>query len=171
MGAGTIELITTYLEMRERPKLQVQGPHRGGMLLRLEEPSVTFYRYLYETIGGSYLWRERSGRRDDELTGLMLDPLLDVVVFFLGGAPAGFFELDRSTPGEIRLVHFGLVPEFRGRGLGRWLLAYAIDMAWDHDPGRVWATITNVDDPRALLTYQWAGFAAVETRRETVARG
>jgi len=170
-GAGTIELITTYLEMRERPKLEVKGPHRGGMLLRLEEPSVAFYRYLYETVGGSYLWRERRARSDDDLAGLLLDPLLEVVVLFLGGAPAGFFELDRRTPAEIRLVHFGLVPEFRGRGLGlgRWLLASAIDMAWDQDPDRVWATITNVDDPGALLTYQWAGFAAVETRRETVA--
>jgi GNAT superfamily N-acetyltransferase len=161
-----IELITTHLEMRERPHLQVTGPHRGGMLLRLDEPSIPFYRYLYEQVGGSRPLRERAGGSDVELGEHLLDPRIDVVVFFLGGAPAGFFELDRRVENEVRLVHYGLLPEFRGRGLGRWLLAIAVDAAWVADPERVWATITSRDDPRALLTYQWAGFTAVETSRE-----
>lgn len=163
-----IELITTHLEMLERPHLQVKGPHRGGMLLRLDEPSVPFYRYLYEQVGGSNEWRERAGKGDEDLTEHLLDPEIDVVVFFLGGAPAGFFELNRRVAEEVRLVHYGLLPEFRGRGLGRWLLAVAVDAAWVADPERVRATITNLDDPRALLTYQWAGFTAVETTREDV---
>ena len=163
-----MELITTSLEMRERPGLQAKGPHRGGMLLRLDEPSVPFYRYLYDRVGGSYRWRERSALRDPDLEALLRDPQIDVVVFFLRGAPAGFFELDGRIPDEVRLAHYGLVPEFRGRGLGRWLLAVAVDAAWDRDPERVWATVTNLDDPRALLSYQWAGFIPVDSVRETL---
>lgn len=167
-GAGMIELTTTLLEMRERPKLQEKGPHRGGMLLRLEEPSVSFYRYLYETVGGSWIWWSRRRMGDAGIIEIIGDPRVDVFVLYLGGVPAGFFELDRRVEGEIELVHFGLVLEFAGRELHRWLLAFAVEMAWNHEPERLWTTTTNFSDPRSVLTYQWAGFVPYETRRESV---
>lgn len=163
-----IELTTTFLEMTERPKLQEKGPHRGGMLLRLEEPSVSFYRYLYETVGGAWIWWSRRRLSDEDLTAILGDPHIDVFVLYLGGVPAGFFELDRRVNGEIELVHFGFNPDFSGRELHRWLLAFAVEMAWDHKPERLWTTTTNLSDARAVLTYQWAGFVPYETHRESV---
>ena len=163
-----MELITTLLEMREHPRLQAKGPHRGGMLLRLEEPSVSFYRYLYEAVGGGWGWQRRRRLPDEELVTIIADEAVDVLVFYLGGVPAGFIELDRRLEDEVELVRFGLVPEFRGRALGKWLLSVAVDSAWGHEPQRLWAAATNLDDPRVLLLCQWAGFTAYDTRRETL---
>jgi GNAT superfamily N-acetyltransferase len=163
-----VELITTLLEMREHPRLQAKGPLRGGMLLRLEEPSVPFYRYLYEAVGGGRGWQLRRRLSDEDLLTIISDDLVDVLVFYLGGVPAGFIELDRRLESEVELVRFGLVPGFRGRALGKWLLAVAVDSAWGHEPQRLWAAATNLDDPRVLLMCQWAGFAAYDTRRETL---
>jgi GNAT superfamily N-acetyltransferase len=81
--------------------------------------------------------------------------------------PAGSFELDRRVDGEIQLRNFGLAPEFIGRGLGKHLLASAVDSAWDHEPNRVWVRSTSLEHPRGLLTYQWAGFVPYESTRET----
>ncbi len=156
-------MITTYLEMREHPRLQVRWPHRGGMLLRLDEPSAPFYRYLYERMGGEP--DRLRGLSDADLRERLTDPSLDVFVFFLGGAPAGFFEFDRRKEGEVGLTRLGLFPEFRGRRLGKWLLAFAVDAAWDYEPDRVWTSVTDRDDPRTLLLCQWAGFVPYETTR------
>jgi len=49
------EVIVTYLEMRSRPTLTVARPYRGVMLLRLEQPTAAFYRYLYTAVGSRWM--------------------------------------------------------------------------------------------------------------------
>jgi GNAT superfamily N-acetyltransferase len=161
------ELIITYLEMRARPTLTVARPYRGVMLLRLEQPTVPFYRYLYDAVGARWGWTARSEISDSELAAIITDPLVEVFVLYVGGVPAGLFELDRRIPGEVELSHYGLAPEFIGRGLGKPLLASAVEAAWASDPERVWARSTNRDHPRGLLVYQWAGFVPYREERVT----
>lgn len=160
------EVITTYLEMRSRPSLTFTRPHRSGMLLRLEEPDPRFYRYLHATVGDGWGWPGLDTRSDAELIERLADPAVEVFVLFIGGVPAGFFELDRRAAGEVELARFGLAPEFIGRGLGKMLLASAVETAWDHEPDRVWVRSSSREHPRGLLTYQWAGFEPYEERRE-----
>ncbi len=159
------DLIITYLEMRSRPTLSVARPYRGVMLLQLEQPTAVFYRYLYSAIGTQWRWWERSLLSDTELLAIIGDPLVEVFVLYVGGTPAGFFELDRRVSGEVELTHFGLAPEFIGRGLGKPLLASAVESAWDGEPSRVWVKSTNRDHPRGLLVYQWAGFVPYREER------
>jgi GNAT superfamily N-acetyltransferase len=154
--------VTTLLEMRERPQLVVTRPHRAGMLLRLEEASVGFYRFLHDQ-AGTQRSRSRLSGDDDAVFTRLVDPLIDVFVLFMGGAPAGFFELDRRVDGEVEVVHTGLLSEFQGRGLGKYLVATAVDTAWDEDPSRVWTSACGDDDPRGLLLYQWSGFIPYAT--------
>jgi len=161
------EVITTYLEMLARPSLVVTRPHRSGMLLRLEEPTIGFYRYLYETVGSRWGWTGRSAMSDEELMEVIRDDRVEIFVLYMGGVPAGTFELDRRVDGEIELRNFGLAPDFIGRGLGKHLLASAVDAAWDHEPERVWVRSSSLDHPRGLLTYQWAGFVPYQSSRET----
>lgn len=160
MGA---QVITTYLEMREHPRLQTRGPHRGVLLVRLDEPSVPFYRFLNQRMG-AHADRLRA-LSDDAVAARLTDAALDVFVLYMGGAPAGFFELDRRREGEVRLSRLGLFPEFRGRHLGKWFLSLAVEAAWDYRPERVWTSVSEGDDPRTLLLCQWAGFVPYETTR------
>lgn len=166
----TNEVIITYLEMRSRPSLQVTRLQRAGMLLRLDPPTPGFYRYLYTTVGEPWGWTERSGLTDDELGSIIVDTEVDVFVLYMGGVPAGMFELDRRTEGEVRLRHFGLIPDFRERGLGKRLLAAAVEAAWDHEPDRLWVAYSSDEHPRGLLVYQWAGFEPYEEERVTGGR-
>ena len=151
------ETPTAILEMTARPGLLVKWPHRGGMLLRLEEASVEFYRFLLVSIGVSQ-GTDRLALSDEALFAMLEDPLLEVFVLFLGAAPAGVFELDRREPGAVELAHFGLLPGFGGRGLAKYLLVKAVEAAWDEDPDRVWVSTAGSDDAGSLLLYQWAGF-------------
>lgn len=168
VAAVAIQLITTYLEMRERPSLNVASPTRPSMLLEAIEVDTSFYRFLQESIDAGWPKLERSAMDDGALARLLGDDLVRVFVLYVGGIPAGFFELDERMPEETELVQIGVGEAFRGRGLGRYLLAAAVETAWDESPLRVWVRSTNLDDPRAVLLYQWAGFTPYETERREV---
>jgi GNAT superfamily N-acetyltransferase len=88
---------------------------------------------------------------------------------YTGGVPAGFVELDRRREDEVEIAYFGLLPEFIGRGLGRYLLAWSIDKAFALAPEgishRLWVHTCNHDHPEALALYQRAGFDVYRQER------
>ena len=86
------------------------------------------------------------------------DEAVEIYVLYADGAPAGFAELDRRSRGEIELAYFGMMPFFIGRGLGRYLLAWAIERAWSYEPERLAVNTCTLDHPKALPLYQQLGF-------------
>ena len=156
---GKLREVVTYLEMRASPKRMLVTPTgRKVALMRAERPTVHFYRYLYNTVGEPWLWWERRAKDDDTLTGIIQDPLVEIYVLYAEGVPAGFAELDRRQDDEIELAYFGLLPEFIGRGLGRYFMTWTVDAAWRHEPERLWVHTCNFDHPGALSVYQRDGF-------------
>jgi GNAT superfamily N-acetyltransferase len=161
----------TYLEMREQP-VRPTTPSPSGRsklaLLRAENPTLSFYRYLYGAVGVDLNWTDRLILDDDDLRAIIQHPLVEIYVLYLGGVPAGFVELDRRRDNEIELAYLGLLPEFAGRGWGRYLLDWAIHTAWSHGPERLWLHTCDLDNPRALPLYQRAGFIAYDQKIEKV---
>lgn len=158
MPSGKIEWITTCLEITRPP---VRPPlHRSGKLslLRAESPTLSFYRYLYNTVGGAWLWHERRRWSDDEVRAVIHSEKVEIYVLYVAGVPAGFAELDRRWNDEVELVHLGMIPEFAGRGLGNYLLGWAVDQAWSKPARRVWTRTSNHDHPKAIAVFQRAGF-------------
>jgi ribosomal protein S18 acetylase RimI-like enzyme len=157
---GKLDVTVTYLEMTERPdSLPAVTPARGTSLLRADQPPVSFYRYLYDTVGGPWLWYERRAMDDETLIGHIHDPEVEIYVLYHHGAPAGYAEIDRRVRGEVELAYAGLVPDAIGRGLGLALLTWAVELAWNSAPDRVWVHTCTLDHPRALAMYQRVGFA------------
>lgn len=158
--------VITYLEMRERPKLPRVPPPFGIRLalMRAEEPTVSFYRYLYETVGTPWLWYERRLMDDGALAAQIRKPTTEIFVLHVAGVPAGYFELDAAQPEETELCYFGLIPEFIGRGLGPFMLQAAVDRAWERPISRLWVHTRMFDHPKALGHYQRAGFVVYQRR-------
>lgn len=157
---------TTYLEMLARPQWTLPLPHAGLMVLHAKKPTLSYYRYLYETVGRDYSWTTRSKLSDADLKSLIHDPLMEVHVLMVEGVPAGFAELDRRMGKEIELVQFGLIPEFIGKGLGRYFLEWTIDRAWNYGPRRFWLHTDTMDHPAALPNYLKAGFTIFKEQFE-----
>jgi GNAT superfamily N-acetyltransferase len=127
---------------------------------------VPFYRFLYDTVGGPYLWWLRRVASDESLAALLSDPLVSIHVLYIDDEPAGFFELDGRAEPSVNLSYFGLLPHAIGRGLGNVLLRSAVDAAWDRAPRGVTVNTCTADHPRALPTYLRAGFREVRKVRE-----
>jgi GNAT superfamily N-acetyltransferase len=85
----------------------------------------------------------------------------------LGGATAGYFELQRHHDGTVELMYFGLVESFIGRGLGGWLLTRAVEESFAIGARRMSLNTCTLDSPRALPNYLARGFTIVREDRYT----
>lgn len=163
--AGKLPDTITYLEMTAKPlRLPRPAPAAKLALMRAERCTPSFYRYLYIQVGEPWLWFERRVIDDTALAAQIHKPAIEIFVLYVGGVPAGFFELDTAVRRETKLCYFGLIPDFIGRRLGPYLLQAAIDQAWSRPIDRFWLHTSTFDHPKALGVYQRAGFVVYARR-------
>ncbi len=167
-GAARIPVTVTYLEMTEPHGLPpVPTPNLKLALMRAVEPTVHFYRYLYDVVGRQWKWIDRKRISDDALRAIIHDDKVEIYVVYVDGVPAGYAEIDfREFPKVVDLAYFGLVADFIGRGLGPWLLTWTIAAMWRGGPARITVNTCTLDHPSALPLYQRMGFSPYD-RRET----
>ena len=169
-GVGRTVLVTvTYLEMMS-PDQRTTPPEwtESAVVVRAECPTISFYRYLYDTVGADWDWFERRRLSNEALAAIIHDDAVEVFVLYVRGVPAGYVELDRRVEGEVEIAYFGLVPDYIGRGLGPCLLGWGLDRAWSCGPRRVWLHTCSLDHPKALSVYRRAGFEVFDRRVEPV---
>ena len=161
----TIPVTVTYLEMTSPDQRTVaSGPVGPATIQRAIRPTISFYRYLYDTVGADWGWYERRRLSDEALAAIIHDEAVEVFVLYVRGVPAGYVELDRRAGKEVEIAYFGLVPEYIGRGLGPALLDRALERAWSCAPRRVWLHTCSLDHPKALAVYRRAGFEVYDRR-------
>ncbi|WP_162245999.1 MULTISPECIES: GNAT family N-acetyltransferase [unclassified Aureimonas] len=161
-----LSTVVTYLELRAAPPRLAQPPaaHADARVERVRNIPLSFYRYLYREVGRAHHWTSRN-LADDALLSELRHPGIEVHVLTIGGAPAGWFELDAARkPGETRIVHFGLMPDFQGAGLARFLLGQSVDAAFATGARTVTLETNELDHPAALRLYREFGFTITGTR-------
>jgi GNAT superfamily N-acetyltransferase len=167
-----LEVVISFLEMQSPPdRAPAIVPPGKVAIIRAENPTLSFYRYLYNTVGEPWLWWLRRLMSDEELSAILAKPETHVYVLYVAGVPAGFAELDLTdfeTDNVIDLHYMGLMPEFIGKGFGKYLLDWAIDTAWSFKPTRITVNTCSLDHPSALGAYQKAGFTVYDRRTDIV---
>jgi GNAT superfamily N-acetyltransferase len=160
---GRVPSVITWLELLEPPRRPpVQPSVPGTEIVRALEPTVHFYRYLYDTVGAPWLWNRRRLLDDATLARQIRAPTTDLRVLWVHGVPAGYVELDFADLPDVAIAYFGLVPEFTGRGLGPYLLDWTIRHGFAKGAGRLHLNTCDLDHPKALRTYEAAGFQAYD---------
>ena len=95
---------------------------------------------------------------------IITDENVYIYVLYYEGAPAGFTEIDNRAGTEVEIKFFGLIPDYVGKGLGRYFLKQSIDLAWQLKPVRVMLETCTLDHPAALPLYQKLGFNVFDKR-------
>ncbi len=153
-------MVTTYyLEMLDKahhnekkvddPKFRVD---------KVNIPSPTFNKYLYEQVGGRWQWTDRLDWSAQRWLEYVSADNLHTFVAYYDGAPAGYYELEVGPESEVQIAYFGLLLAFIGKGLGGALLSSAISDGWALKASRVWVHTCTLDHPSALSNYQRRGF-------------
>ncbi|WP_069812488.1 GNAT family N-acetyltransferase [Streptomyces sp. TP-A0874] len=174
---SSVAVTTWYLEQTSAADL-VPAPappaEHAVRIVRSEVPSPEFSRFLYTAVGGDVSWTDRlpwTYARWQEFLG---QPGVETWVAYHRGTPAGFIELQGQDAGAVEIVYFGLLPAFRGRGIGGHLLSEGTARAWDlarrwpdrSTTSRVWVHTCDQDGPHALANYERRGFRRFDTRTE-----
>jgi GNAT superfamily N-acetyltransferase len=165
-SAVSVRVTVTFLRMDRKPGAPAHPLPTGASVIRVSACSVPFYRYMYDEVGGDYVWWLRRTMPDAELAALLGDPRVSIHVLYAGGEPAGFYELDRRHKPDVNISYFGLMPHAVGKGMGSAFLRSAIDVAWDQGARGITVNTCTADHPRALPTYIRAGFKPIREARE-----
>lgn len=161
-------LVTTYLEMTSRDQFTPDyGDEKPGniRLERLNRVDVPFYRFLYDTVGDQWAWRDRRLMTDAELERAISDAGVSIYVLYVDNVPAGYIELVKQGD-STEIAYLGLRPNFYGQGLGKYLLSFGIARAWDEGASRIWVHTCNNDAPSALPNYIKRGFRVYRVEEE-----
>lgn len=166
---GAVEVTVWDLEMTTDPG--IAAPQRTDLvLMQATEPAPELARFFYGEVGRDFNWRGRWEWTRDQWAAEADNPDHHMFTCWSGGAPAGYFTLDehtQDTTGNTELVHFGLLPRFHGRGIGKWLLSAVIEQAWAlPSTHRLWLHTCSLDGPNAMANYLARGFEVCGERTE-----
>ena len=165
MNTRVVETVVTYLSLSAPPAHLPSMPSSPRLaLMRAERIPLHFYRYLYRSVGGQWLWIERLQLEDADLSRKVHCEGIEIYVLYANGSPAGYYELDFRTRARTNLAYFGLVPEWTGYRIGPWLLGTAIAEGFSRGAKEITVNTCTLDHPAALPLYQRLGFSPV--RRE-----
>jgi GNAT superfamily N-acetyltransferase len=146
--------------MRHDPGAKIAPPGGDLVIARARMMPLHFYRYLYGTVGQEYNWVDRIRLDDRSLARIIHNADVELYVLYAEGSPAGYAELNFREYPDVELVHFGLIPEATGRGLGRYFLSEMIAHVWSRSPNRLHVQTCTLDHPAALGLYKDCGFVS-----------
>jgi GNAT superfamily N-acetyltransferase len=155
------QVTTTYIEMTGYGQFRPAYIEDQNLtIMQMGVPLPDFYRFLYGSVGRDYQWIDRLNWSNEQLLTHLSAPAVSIWVAYYKGTPAGYIEIQREAeePGT-EIAYFGLIPTFQGRGLGKHLLSYGVQKAWDENPERIWLHTCTLDGPHALANYQKRGFS------------
>lgn len=122
--AGFGLLHVTYFFVKRPEGLDYPLPE--GVRVKEGFPGAEVYRELYRESEES--WALRLKWTDEELVEHFQDPAVHLLVAYLGERPVGLAEVELEG-GEASVAYIGVIPEARGRGIGRALLSEAARLA------------------------------------------
>lgn len=152
------EVTVWFLEQSALSQLR-PAPDPGG--IRVEEARIRqfqFNRFLYQLVGGHWLWVDKLPWSDQQWSDYVDRDALRTWAAWVEGSPAGYFELEKRDDGSVEICYFGLAQPFIGRGFGGYLLTRAIEEAWSWGASRVTVNTCSLDHPGALDNYRARGF-------------
>lgn len=159
-----MEVTTWSLAMTSPADLRPAGPARVEAVVERAEVVVpAFSRFLYTAVGGDHHWGDRLPWSAQDWRAWLDRPQVETWVARVRGTPAGYVELESQPDDLVEVAYFGLLPEFRGHGLGGHLLSVGVQRAWDLGARRVWVHTCSLDGRHALANYRARGFRVFAT--------
>jgi GNAT superfamily N-acetyltransferase len=162
-----VEVTITYVEMLSPDQLRPAYCARSDVRVeRADIPSPELSRFLYTAVGGAWFWTGRLGWDYARWLAYLDRPVVETLVMYASGTPAGYMETAVQADDSVEIVQFGLVPRFIGRRLGGHLLSSGVQRAWDQGARRVWLHTCSLDGPHALDNYRARGFQVYDQKIE-----
>ncbi len=164
-----VVVLRTYLTLNSAAEARLDYPDIPGLEIRpVGRADVTAYRETFEEIGREVLWVGRLNWPIEEFGRRLDSTKVRAWLARLDGIPAGLVELESKGDGSVEISHIGVTPNCQGRGLGKYLLSFAIERAWELGASRFWLFTLTLDGEHALSNYLKRGFRIWKRRAAIV---
>ena len=156
---GKLVTATTWMEMSRRPSADSTPRLRLELVPARSTPEL---RETFNRVGAPSMWDKTVELNAGE-SDAVWDEDSTLYYAYDSDRHVGLLELVECGVDErvIEIEYLGLLPELTGRGLGKRLMAAALDEAWSRDPKRVQLHTCHFDHPSALPFYIACGFTPV----------
>jgi GNAT superfamily N-acetyltransferase len=151
-----------FLEMHERPAEKIDLLPGTEFILQQKPIDVSEYRSYYYGVGEKYNWLDRMVMPDEELSEKINADNIEIYLFKVNNETGGYIEFIKEAR-FTEILYFGILPDFIGKGFGKYFLQWAIEKAWSYNPEWVQLNTCTLDHPNALPNYKKAGFKEVRT--------
>ena len=161
------DIKTTYaLEMLSPDELRPKYADIPDLRVqRMVVKCPEFNKFLHTIVGYNHRWGGRGDWSRDYWYKYVNRDEMETWVAYLSGTPAGYFELEKTSEGNARILALGLLPQFIGKGLGGYLLTRAIERGWEMGVSKVQVGTCSHDHPHALKNYLARGFRIQRTNQ------
>lgn len=160
-----VNVTTWYLDY-QGSTLELPFWPEGVSLVEAKIASPDLSQFLFCAVGNHWHWFSRLSWTYQQWQDYLTAGNVRTWVLYQSGTPAGFVELRKHSDDSVELKFFGLLPAFIGQGLGTRLAQAAIALAQQWQASRVWVHTCSEDHPKALKTYQQAGFVITQTEQQ-----
>lgn len=143
-----------YILAARRSRRPVPTPIEGVRFGLSPEMLSSDYLRLYQEIGGPLGWAERLNWTRPQVFEHLQQKGVYLFSARAGETYLGFAELQERIPGEAEIVHFGLLPSFRGRGVGSAFLEHLLYQAFEQlELESVWIATSAAADQKAMVDF------------------
>ena len=154
----------TYLEIHGPSNINdIDMPEYSFVLWN--DPDLDLYIDLYREIGRDYIWNYRPGQSREEIREVIQSDQTRIYLLYKNNTPIGMAECDLDDKNGIEIVHFGLIPDFINKGIGKVFLQKVLYTLSQEEPARIHLSTCELDHPKAIEFYQNAGFDIYKTKR------
>ena len=132
------------------------------IFLKSQSPPISYFLYLYRTVGRKYEWTDWLIAEKNELKKFLFNKAVTLYSLIYEGVPRGFYVLDFRKPFVCDLAYFGLFDEIIGKGYGKLMMNRAFETILEYgDIKNITVNTNTLDHVNALAFYKKAGFGVI----------
>ena len=157
----------SYLEMITRPIFNWPKSKifKKVCVVESSEISSGTFLQLYEKVGRQYEWTDQFLCKRSKVDSFITSKKVNFYQMLVNNDISGFFVLDFRVCKVCDLSYFGLLPIYIGKGLGSYMLRYAILTAWGQDIEKMTVNTNTLDHRNALPLYKKYGFTTIRVEK------
>lgn len=131
-------------------------PDSGILIVQANVSEAALCKHLWVEVGRGF-WNERHDWGLERWRTHLSEGVVSFWIAKKNTQEIGFFELSRDFD-DMKIEGFGLLEQWRSRGLGGGLLSAATQKAFDFGIKRIWLHTATDDHPNALPNYTKRGY-------------
>ena len=159
------EIERNFLEIKSLKELfKVEKPKNNSEVHLIDPPDFQINKFFYKEIGKNHRWTDRLVWNDKIWINYLTSNRVSTYIIKKDKDLVGYFEkIFHKDKLECEIAYLGILEEYLGKKIGKYLLSEAIKRSFENGSKRVWVHTCSLDHKHALSNYLSRGMRVFQT--------